>query len=78
MARGSLRVIDGEENGLMKEQMATASVMEVEERHRSLARQVDALERRAFLTPDEQRQMSELKKLKLAAKDELFRLRRDR
>jgi hypothetical protein len=60
----------------MKEMTAMQGA--IEERHRTLARQVDALERRAFLTPEEQRQMSELKKLKLAAKDELFRLRRDR
>jgi hypothetical protein len=60
----------------MKEPMETLGVSEIEERHRTLSRQVDALERRAFLTPDEQRHISELKKLKLAAKDELFRLRR--
>lgn len=62
----------------MKEISATQGVTTIEERHRTLARQVDALERRAFLTPGEQQQISELKKLKLAAKDELFRLRRDR
>jgi uncharacterized protein YdcH (DUF465 family) len=62
----------------MKETMATEGVRDTEERHRILARQVAALERRAFLTPNEQREISELKKLKLAAKDELFGLRRDR
>lgn len=61
----------------MKEMLATQDVREIEERHRMLSRQVDALERRAFLTPDERRRISELKKLKLAAKDELFRLRRE-
>ena len=64
----------------MKEPMAMLGMSvnenEIEERHRTLARQVDALERRAFLTPEEQRQISDLKKLKLAAKDELFRRRR--
>lgn len=60
----------------MKEPLVAPGVNEVEQRHRSLAQQVDALERRAFLTPDEQRRISELKKLKLAAKDQLARLRR--
>ena len=45
--------------------------------HRSLDDEVRKLERRAFLTPNEQRQMSELKKQKLAAKDEIFAIKRD-
>jgi uncharacterized protein YdcH (DUF465 family) len=45
--------------------------------HRNLDDEVRKLERRAFLTPDEQRHMSELKKQKLAAKDEIFALKRD-
>jgi uncharacterized protein YdcH (DUF465 family) len=47
-----------------------------EERHRSLSEEVRMLERRAYLTPDEQRHITELKKQKLLAKDELFSLRR--
>jgi uncharacterized protein YdcH (DUF465 family) len=45
--------------------------------HRSLDDEVRKLERRAFLTPDEQRHMSELKKQKLAAKDEIFAIKRE-
>lgn len=47
-----------------------------EETHRALANEVSQLERRAFLTPDEQRRISDLKKQKLAAKDRVFELRR--
>jgi uncharacterized protein YdcH (DUF465 family) len=60
----------------MKQVMATRQLT-AEERHKSLAEEVRMLERRAFLTPDEQRQITELKKQKLAAKDELFALRRE-
>jgi uncharacterized protein YdcH (DUF465 family) len=35
------------------------------------------LERRAYLTPEEQRYITDLKKQKLAAKDELFALKRE-
>jgi uncharacterized protein YdcH (DUF465 family) len=38
-----------------------------------LDRQVRVLERRAFLTPKEQREVQNLKKQKLVAKDELYR-----
>jgi uncharacterized protein YdcH (DUF465 family) len=48
-----------------------------EERHKSLAEEVRMLERRAYLTPEEQRHITELKKQKLLAKDELFALRRE-
>jgi len=47
-----------------------------EETHRALADEVSRLERRAFLTPEEQRRISDLKKQKLAAKDRVFELRR--
>lgn len=60
----------------MKQVMANQLLM-AEERHRSLAEEVRILERRAFLTPDEQRHMTDLKKQKLAAKDELFALKRE-
>lgn len=39
--------------------------------HRTLKRQVAELERRAILTPTEQRLITELKKRKLATKDAL-------
>ena len=48
-----------------------------EQRHKSLADEIRMLERRAYLTPDEQRHITRLKKQKLAAKDELFALRRE-
>ncbi len=47
-----------------------------EDEHHNLSVRVDQLERRAYLTPDEQRVMSTLKKRKLAAKDRIFELRR--
>ena len=49
---------------------------ELETRHRQLHDEVNQLERRAFLTPDEQRMIADLKKLKLIAKDELYAARR--
>src|SRR5690606_32040236 len=54
---------------VMKETMPDR-VRTLEQRHRSLSQQVDRLERRAYLTPFEQRQITDLKKLKLMAKDE--------
>ena len=49
---------------------------ELEARHRQLHDEVHELERRAFLTPEEQRLMVDLKKQKLMAKDELYAARR--
>jgi uncharacterized protein YdcH (DUF465 family) len=51
-------------------------VQELEDRHRRLHEEVSLLERRAYLTPEEQRQMVQLKKQKLIAKDELYEARR--
>ncbi len=61
----------------MKEAMADNRLSAAELKHRALAQEVAVLERRAYLTPDEQRVVTELKKQKLAAKDEIFALRRD-
>jgi len=47
----------------------------LEEQHRVLKRQVAHLERRAFLTPTEQREAIDLKKKKLATKDAIAALR---
>lgn len=47
----------------------------LEEQHRTLKRQVEYLDRRAFLTPAEQRQATDLKKKKLATKDAISALR---
>jgi hypothetical protein len=56
--------------------IAQERVQELEDRHRRLHEEVSLLERRALLTPEEQRRMAELKKLKLLAKDELYEARR--
>jgi uncharacterized protein YdcH (DUF465 family) len=50
-------------------------VSELEKKHQLLKLQVAKLERRAHLTPVERRQVADLKKLKLQAKDELTVLR---
>lgn len=46
-------------------------IRRIELRHRELSTRIDELGRRAILTPAEQREISVLKKHKLAAKDEL-------
>jgi uncharacterized protein YdcH (DUF465 family) len=60
----------------MKEATATNRLRTLEERHKTLSEQVHRLGRRAYLTPGEQQQMADLKKLKLLAKDELAELKR--
>jgi hypothetical protein len=47
----------------------------LEQQHRTLKQQVAYLERRAFLTPTEQREAITLKKQKLATKDAITQLR---
>ncbi len=47
----------------------------LEERHRILKKQLAFLERRAFMTPTEQREAMDLKKRKLATKDAIAALR---
>jgi hypothetical protein len=47
----------------------------LEDRHRNLKQQVATLDRRAILTPDEQRAAVDLKKQKLATKDAISALR---
>jgi len=61
----------------MSEPMAKERVNQLEHRHRSLSTEVDRLERRAYLTPTEQRHITDLKKQKLLAKDELYALKRN-
>jgi uncharacterized protein YdcH (DUF465 family) len=56
--------------------IAEERVQELEDRHRRLHEEVNYLERRVYLTPEEQRQMAKLKKQKLVAKDELYEARR--
>ena len=61
---------------LMKEATGTAvdRMRQLEDEHRSLDERVRVLSRRAYLTPDEQREATELKRLKLSAKDQLHAL----
>ncbi len=47
----------------------------LEDRHRHLKQQVANLDRRAILTPDEQRTAVDLKKQKLATKDAISAIR---
>ncbi len=47
----------------------------LEEQHRALKKQVEYLHRKAFLTPAEQREATDLKKRKLAMKDAISALR---
>ncbi len=49
---------------------------ELELEHRALDEKLRLLTRRAYLTPDEQREASELKRKKLFAKDRLYALSR--
>lgn len=53
-------------------------IEDLENQHRGLDAQIEALMRRAYLTPIEQQTARELKKKKLHAKDRLMALRRRR
>jgi uncharacterized protein YdcH (DUF465 family) len=53
-----------------------ATIRTLEEKHQTLAQQVAQLERRAFLTPQEQFEVATLKKQKLATKDRLVEMRK--
>lgn len=50
----------------------------LQQQHAHLKEQVRQLERRAYLTPPEQRHIADLKKQKLAAKDQIQAIKRDR
>ncbi len=51
------------------------TLAELEEQHRSLSTKVAYLDRRAILTPTEQREAADLKKRKLATKDAISALK---
>lgn len=51
-------------------------IRRMEVRHREMDDRIDELGKRAILTPTEQREMSELKKRKLAAKDQIAAMKR--
>jgi len=57
--------------------MANNRLRELEESHQHLKSAVRRLERRAYLTPPEQREMSSLKKQKLQAKDQIASIKRE-
>jgi hypothetical protein len=59
----------------MTERQATR-LHDLERQHRGLDTEIEALERRAYLTPIEQQTARELKKRKLNAKDRIAALRR--
>ena len=56
--------------------LATERIRELELQHKNLDVAVSRLGRRAYLTPGEQREIADLKKQKLLAKDQLAALRR--
>ena len=57
---------------------AVERIRTLEEEHRLLDQRLRTLARRAYLTPDEQREASELKRKKLSAKDEIVVLRQSK
>ncbi len=61
----------------MGEPTAQGRIGQLERTHQELKEMVRELERRAYLTPIEQQRMTELKKQKLLAKDQIAALRRD-
>jgi uncharacterized protein YdcH (DUF465 family) len=56
--------------------VSTDPMLELEARHRHLHEEVNRLERQSYLSPNEQHRVAELKKQKLAAKDQLYAARR--
>ncbi|HYO96465.1 MAG TPA: YdcH family protein [Polyangiaceae bacterium] len=58
------------------ENMVSDRIRELVTRHRDLDLAVSRMGRRAYLTPQEQREVARLKKQKLMAKDQLTVLRR--
>jgi uncharacterized protein YdcH (DUF465 family) len=59
----------------MKESILEEYLVNLETRHRDLDDTVSRLERRAYLTPTEQRTVAELKKEKLLTKDRIVKLK---
>lgn len=59
----------------MRESILDEYLSNLESRHRDLDDTVTRLERRAYLTPSEQRTVTELKKEKLLTKDRIVKLR---
>ena len=59
----------------MNQMIVTEYLNNLEARHRNLDDTVARFERRAYLTPTEQRTVTELKKEKLLTKDRIVRLK---
>jgi len=59
-------------------QDAVDRIRTLEEEHRLLDQRLRALTRRAYLTPDEQREATEIKRKKLSAKDRIVDLTRQK
>ena len=59
----------------MNQAIVTEYLTNLEARHRNLDDTVTRFERRAYLTPTEQRTVTELKKEKLLTKDRIVRLK---
>lgn len=57
---------------------AVDRIRTLEEEHRLLDQRLRTLTRRAYLTPAEQREATELKRKKLSAKDRIVELRQNR
>lgn len=55
---------------------AEGRMRELQDEHRSLEARLKVLTKRAYLTPDEQRECAEIKRMKLSAKDKLEALAR--
>lgn len=55
---------------------AEQSIEALKLRHHELKQELRVLERRAYLTPDEQRQAADLKKQKLRTKDRIVAIER--
>lgn len=62
---------------MQKIESSMGRVAWLREEHEVLKRRVAELDRRAILTPDEQRLVVELKKMKLATKDAMVGMKRD-
>lgn len=64
-----------EESGRMEHQGMETGLRTLEQEHRELDKQLQKLKRRAFLTPSEQLEATNLKKEKLLRKDAIQALR---
>jgi uncharacterized protein YdcH (DUF465 family) len=60
----------------MNRARATRDLDALVRKHRDLDDQVDELEQRRYLTPIEQQRVASLKKLRLAARDQIAAIRR--